>query len=151
SERSRSISATGGRVTPVLMPVWLITTQKEGKTYTFAINGQTGRLTCDVPADRKKSLAWRGGTFVGVLGVAALVMALAGKLASGTLLLAAVAAAIVALAVVGALRGQLKQAVHQSAAENYVKEGSFALNVRQDRYLYTDTQRRRIETNDKKE
>ena len=151
SERSRSISATGGRVTPVLMPVWLITTQKEDKTYTFAINGQTGRLTCDVPADRKKSLAWGGGTFVGVLGVAALVMALAGKLAGGTLLLAAVAAAIVALAVVGALRGQLKQAVHQSAAENYVKEGSFALNVRQDRYLYMDTQRRRIETNDKKE
>ena len=151
TERSRSISAEGGRATPVLMPVWLITTEKEGKTYTFAINGQTGKLTCDVPADTKKSLAWGGGVFAGALGVAALVMALLSKLSSGALLLAAVAAAILALVVVGVLRGQLNQAEHQSAAENYVKEDSFNLSARYDRFLYTDTQRRKIETNEKKD
>lgn len=34
TERSRHIRSEGGKVTPVLMPVWLITTEKEGKTYT---------------------------------------------------------------------------------------------------------------------
>ena len=150
SERSRSVSAEGGKVTPVLMPVWLITTEKEGKTYTFAINGQTGRLTCDVPADRKKSLAWGGGVFAGLLGLSALALALLEQLASGTLLLAAVFAAIVALAVVGGLRSQLKQAVQQSAAENYVQDGSFRLQVRLDHFLYETTQRRKIETTEKK-
>ena len=53
--RRQSFHAEGGKVTPVLMPVCLITTVKEGTTYTFAINGQTGKLTCDVPADGKKS------------------------------------------------------------------------------------------------
>ena len=150
TERSKSISAQGGKVTPVLMPVWLITTEKEGKTYTFAINGQTGKLTCDVPADRKKSLAWGGGVFAGVLGLSALALGLADQLASGTLLLAAILAAIVALIVVGCLRGQLKQAAQQSAAGGYVREGSFRLDVNADHFLYESTTKRKIEDNTQK-
>lgn len=145
SERSRSICSENGRATPVLMPVWLITTQKEGKTYTFAINGQTGKLTCDVPADKKKSLLWGGGVFVGVLALIALVLALAGAIGSGTILMAVIAALIVALVVVGVLKGQLKQAVHESAAANYVRAGSFQLDVKIDHFLYERTERRKIE------
>ena len=121
SERSRSIHSDNGTATPVLMPVWLITTEKEGKTYTFAINGQTGKLTCDVPADTKKSLLWGGGVFLGVLAL------------------------IVALVVVGVLKGQLKQAAYESAASNYVHEGSFQLDVKTDHFLYERTERRKIE------
>ena len=44
SERSRRIIAERGSATPALLPVWLMTTVKEGKTYTFAVNGQTGKL-----------------------------------------------------------------------------------------------------------
>ena len=145
SERSRNIQSDNGTATPVLMPVWLITTQKEGKTYTFAINGQTGKLTCDVPADTKKSLLWGGGVFAGVLAIIALVLALAGAIGSGTILMAVIAALIVALVVVGVLKGQLKQAVHESAAANYVREGSFKLDVKLDHFLYENTERRRIE------
>ena len=61
--RSKGFRTEGGKVTPVLMPVWLITTQKDGTTYTFAINGQTGKLTCDVPADTGKSWLWGIGVF----------------------------------------------------------------------------------------
>ena len=50
--RTCRIYTENGRATPVLLPVWLMTTVKEGKTYTFAVNGQTGKLTCDVPADK---------------------------------------------------------------------------------------------------
>ncbi len=45
STRRKGFHTEDGKVTPVLMPVWLITTEKEGTTYTFAINGQTGKLT----------------------------------------------------------------------------------------------------------
>ena len=151
SERSRSIYSENGRATPVLMPVWLITTQKEGKTYTFAINGQTGKLTCDVPADMAKSFAWGGGVFAGVFALAALALYLTEYLASGTLLMAAVLAAIVALAVVGCLKAQLNQAVMQSEASSYVREGSFSLSEQSDHFLYETTQRRKIETNDDKD
>ena len=151
SERSRSIYSENGRATPVLMPVWLITTQKEGKTYTFAINGQSGKLTCDVPADTKKSLLWGGGVFAGVLAVIALILALADAIGSGTILIAVIAALIVALVVVGVLKGQLKQAVHQSTAADYVRAGSFQLDVKTDHFLYERTERRKIEQPKKEE
>ena len=149
-ERSKHISAEGGKVTPVLMPVWLITTEKEGKTYTFAINGQTGKLTCDVPANTKKAFGIGAGVFAGVMGLASLVMYFMGNLESGTALIAAIVALVVAFGVVGALLGQLKQAAKQHSAAEYVKSGSFQLRIRYDKYLYESTTRRKIEPNNNK-
>ena len=148
--RSRSIRSEDGRATPVLMPVWLITTEKEGATYTFAINGQTGKLTCDVPADTKKSLLWGVGVFAGVFAVAAVVMMLMAMLDGFGLAFSAVIALIAAFIVVAVLKAELKQAEFQSAAGSYVSENSFNLDVRMDHYLYTTTQRRRIEQNNPK-
>ena len=91
SVRSKNISASGGKVTPVLLPVWLITTRKDDKVYTFAINGQTGELTCDVPTDKGKAFLWGAGAFAGIFGFAALVLYLMKMLASGTLLVAGLA------------------------------------------------------------
>lgn len=148
--RSRSIRSEDGKVTPVLMPVWLITTEKEGTVYTFAINGQTGKLTCDVPADTKKSLLWGGGVFAGVFALAAVVMMLMEMLDGFGLAIAAAIALIAAFIVVAVLKAELKQAEFQSTAANYVSENSFALDVRMDHYLYTTTQRRTIEQNNPK-
>ncbi len=68
--KRRNVWSENGVVTPALMPVWLITTQKEEngqqKTYTFAVNGQTGELTCDVQPDSKKKFGWFAATFAGV-------------------------------------------------------------------------------------
>ena len=150
NERNRRIVTERGSATPVLLPVWLMTTVKEGKTYTFAVNGQTGKLTCDVPADKKKCLLWGGGVFAGVFGVATLILSLMEALGSGSLLICAVVAAIIALAVVGALKGQLKQAAQQSAAGGYIREGSFRLDVNADHFLYESTTKRKIENNTQK-
>lgn len=150
NERNRRITTERGSATPALLPVWLMTTVKEGKTYTFAVNGQTGKLTCDVPADKKKSLLWGGGVFAGTLGVAALILALMDALGSGSLLICAVVAAIIALAVVGALKGQLKQAAQRSAAGGYIRKGSFRLDVNADHFLYESTTKRKIENNTQK-
>ena len=56
----------------------------------------------------------------------------------------------VALAVVGALKGQLKQTAQQSAAGGYVREGSFRLNVNADHFFYESTTKRKIENNTQK-
>lgn len=148
SVRSKNISASGGKVTPVLMPVWLITTKKDDKVYTFAINGQTGELTCDVPTDKAKAFLWGAGVFAGVMGVASLALYLLKMLGSGTLLIAGLAALFAALIVVFSLIGQLKQAVSKTSAEGYSAEGC-KLSVEYDRFLYANTTRRKIETQNK--
>ncbi|MCL2631571.1 MAG: hypothetical protein FWD45_00540, partial [Coriobacteriia bacterium] len=42
------------RCTYALLPVWLLSSTFEGKIYTFAMNGQTGRLVGDLPVDKSK-------------------------------------------------------------------------------------------------
>ena len=143
--KTKHFAAEGGKVTPVLMPVWLITTEKEGKTYTFAINGQTGQLTCDVPADTKKSLLWGGGVFACVMAVVCAVMAVAGLLDGFMVFMAAITALVAAGIVVAVLIGQLKQAVSVSGASNYARRDTFELTVSQDHFLYRSTSRRKIE------
>lgn len=55
-----------GKVRYVLLPVWILNTQYRGKTYTFAMNGQTGKITGSFPICPKRSWAWFGGICAGV-------------------------------------------------------------------------------------
>ena len=40
------------KVKYVLMPVWMLSNQWDGETYTFAMNGQTGKVTGRLPVDK---------------------------------------------------------------------------------------------------
>ncbi len=42
-----------GNVHYALYPIWLLNTSWEGKKYTFAMNGQTGKFVGDLPCDKK--------------------------------------------------------------------------------------------------
>lgn len=70
STRSKQINIDDGVSTPALFPIWVITTKKEGKLYTFAINGQTAELTCDIPWSKAKFLGWMVGIGLGIAAVA---------------------------------------------------------------------------------
>lgn len=50
-----------GKVHYALLPVWMLRTKWEGNTYTFAMNGQTGKLVGDLPSDpkKKRGLFWK--------------------------------------------------------------------------------------------
>jgi len=44
-----------------LYPVWILNTSWEGKKYTFAMNGQTGRMVGDLPMDKSAFSKWLVG------------------------------------------------------------------------------------------
>ncbi|MBR0507216.1 MAG: hypothetical protein IJJ86_01245 [Clostridia bacterium] len=53
-----------------LLPVWLLHVRWKGKLYTFAMNGQTGKLVGDLPIDSKQVWKYRllyGGLFAALL------------------------------------------------------------------------------------
>lgn len=50
----------------VLLPVWILNTKYNGKIYTFAMNGQTGKMTGSFPICRKRTAAWFSGICTGV-------------------------------------------------------------------------------------
>ena len=55
-----------GKAKNVMMPVWLLNTKYKDKTYTFAMNGQTGRMVGNLPVDGKKAFLWGAGLFAGI-------------------------------------------------------------------------------------
>jgi hypothetical protein len=48
------------RVHYALLPVWMLTTIWRGQRFTFAMNGQTGRMIGDLPLDRQAYWRWFG-------------------------------------------------------------------------------------------
>ncbi len=69
----RSVSIHRSKERYVLLPVWILNTRYQGKLYTFAMNGQTGKMTGKFPVCPKKSAAWFAGICAGVTAVSFLV------------------------------------------------------------------------------
>lgn len=72
----RRVNIQHSRAKYVLLPVWLLTTRYRDKTYTFAMNGQTGKMTGTLPICPKRSWAWFGGIAAAVSAVALAITAL---------------------------------------------------------------------------
>lgn len=56
TQRSGSVSVNNGRISYALLPVWILNTRYRDKLYTFAMNGQTGKMIGNLPVDRGKYL-----------------------------------------------------------------------------------------------
>ncbi len=62
----QEVQVTGTQARYALMPVWMLNTKYRDKIYTFAMNGQTGKMTGQLPICPKRSAAWFGIVCAGV-------------------------------------------------------------------------------------
>lgn len=65
-----SVRLRNGTAKYALYPVWLLNTTWNGKKYTFAMNGQTGKLVGDLPLDKSAYNKWLVG-LTGIVGAVA--------------------------------------------------------------------------------
>ncbi len=75
---SRQLNVRHGKAKYVLLPVWMLHTKYKEKTYVFAMNGQTGKMTGSFPVCPKRTAAWFAGIWAGVTAVLTLVLSLFG-------------------------------------------------------------------------
>lgn len=61
-----SVRLRNGKSHYALYPVWLLNTQWNDKTYTFAMNGQTGKLVGDLPMDKAAYKKWFAGIMAAI-------------------------------------------------------------------------------------
>lgn len=57
-EKTRSMNLKNSKCKYVLYPVWMLNTTWRGNKYTFAMNGQTGKMAGDLPKDKGLMLMW---------------------------------------------------------------------------------------------
>lgn len=55
---SKNTQTDTTKVSYAFLPVWLLTTKYKDKLYQFAMNGQTGRFTGNLPLDKGKYASW---------------------------------------------------------------------------------------------
>lgn len=61
SKRSEKIQLSNTSVKYAMLPVYLIKTKYNGKEYTYAMNGQTGKIVGQLPVSRGKFWGWFAG------------------------------------------------------------------------------------------
>jgi hypothetical protein len=64
-----SIRLNKGRARYALYPVWILNTTWNGQKFTFAMNGQTGKIVGDLPMDKGAYRKWLLGV-AGAVGAA---------------------------------------------------------------------------------
>ena len=64
-----SVRLQNGKAIYALYPIWLLNTSWNGNKYTFAMNGQTGKMVGDLPLDKAAYRRWLFG-LTGILGAA---------------------------------------------------------------------------------
>ena len=112
-----------------MLPVWYLTTSWNGKQWNFAMNGQTGKFTGDLPIDYTK---------LGIItAIATILPAVLLYLVMKTLMVPIIAALIIGAIVFFACKGSMRP-VHQATTASEYMDNAVHLVYQQDTYLRTE-------------
>ncbi len=68
--KNSNVRLKQGKVSYALLPVWILNTNYQGKLYTFAMNGQTGKFVGELPISWKRFWSLFAGFSVGFSAIA---------------------------------------------------------------------------------
>ncbi len=142
--KGESVNISGGKAEYAMLPVWMMSGRFEGKTYQFAVNGQTGKMVGELPVDNGKY--WKQvilGSLVS--SVAVYLIALVFGLLEGSGGVGAFICLVVGIVIGfirgGMLKGAMKNVHISSQANKYVDDKSLKYGAALDRFLYTKTEK----------
>lgn len=131
---STCINLQNAKAKYALYPIWMLNTKWNDKKYTFAMNGQTGKMVGDLPCDNKKYWLL---TIAFILGLAGVCFGLSFIIEFfANLIVSAVISLGGGFLITGIMRSQLKSVHFKGDAADYVREGSFNLTEKNDFFLY---------------
>ena len=126
-----------------MLPVWLLSSNFQGKNYLFAMNGQSGKMIGDLPISKAKLAAW----VVGVFAVVFAIMHFLILRQNGDSAIISGVVALIAAAVTGAMMSSSMKPVAKShSARAYIASGgSLKLRRHDDRFVRTSETRNKVQ------
>lgn len=73
---NKNVKLKRGEVKYALFPVWMLSTKFNGQIYTFAMNGQTGKLVGDLPIDKGRLIGYFFKVFIPLVAIMAIIQML---------------------------------------------------------------------------
>lgn len=151
-KKLEKIDIKTNKVHYAMLPVWLLATKWEGKQYLFAMNGQTGKLVGDLPYDKSKYWKYVGIAFVIAAAIFNALYFFVGDnnaITFGWFFLCLLLPFLIGLIYGGMLKGAMKS-VFTASANKYVTSDGLNLRIRDDIYVRTDVEKKKIENNTQK-
>lgn len=144
TQKGESIRLSDAKAEYAMLPVWMMTTKYNGESYTFGINGQTGKMVGSLPVDKGLYYKFLGlGTLIPMLIMQVFVYFIGSRSFNTT---GEIVALLVSLLIGWIYASNLKSAMNtismkQNAAA-YVEEQTVRAASPNDVFLYTRTEKR---------
>ncbi|MCR5774005.1 MAG: hypothetical protein K6G42_02850 [Lachnospiraceae bacterium] len=139
TEKNESIQLSEAKAEYAMLPVWMMTTKFNDESYTFGINGQTGKMVGSLPVD--KGLYWKFfaiATVISMIVLQVFCYFMDGFNLTGEAI-ALVIAVVIGFIYVSVLKGAMNTVHIQKSAEEYFVDGSFETGRKVDRFTYSKT------------
>ena len=145
SVSNSDVKAKSSNVDYVLYPVWLMNTKWNDQKFSFAMNGQTGKIVGNLPSDKKKL----GGVFLATMAIMTVIATVGwffvenewSFIAAGIGLMFG---ALISVVIYAIIHGKLVNVEYQHGARNYYRPGSMVLRISTDDFLYKKVTKRNI-------
>ena len=135
--KKENIVVNEGKAYYAMMPVWMLTTIWNGNKYTFAMNGQTGKMVGDLPVNKSK-------LWITLIIILAAVLGLGlGVIHWNTVgtIIASIVIALIAYAVM--MRG-MTSVIKASQANAYIDASKTKITHKVDRFVREEKETRKI-------
>ena len=136
STESANIHLNKGTINYCMLPVWMLTTRWNGGQYTFAMNGQSGKVTGDLPVDEGKA----SKMFIVTLIISLLITEALAYFLLGADALYLIGAAVVSVIIAAVRVSSAKSSMvahTKTEAKHFMVQGSFNLINQSDRHIGT--------------
>lgn len=138
NHKSESIKLTNAKAEYAMLPVWMMTTEFEGKKYTFGINGQTGKMVGSLPIDK--------GKYYKYLIISSLISLVITEILSAIFFgdgigafIAFILAIVIGFLYAGSLKSAMNTIAVKTTAASYLNENSLKYGRAEDDFLYSKT------------
>jgi len=132
---SENVKLERGDVKYALFPVWMLSTKFKDETYTFAMNGQTGKMVGDLPVDKSRLFGHFAAWFAALMVIICAWTTISDGAPSWGV--AFIGSLIVAGIVCFVLVSQMKSVATATSAKIYERKDAFKLSRKTDTYVNT--------------
>ena len=141
-EKNETINLSEAKAEYAMFPVWMMTTKYEGNSYTFGINGQSGKMVGELPVDM--GLYWKYfslGTII-PFAVILLCMLFMGGITVKAAAIGFVVSLIIGFVYVSILKSAMSNVHINKAASRYMIDSSYKKGRAADIFMYSRTEKK---------
>jgi len=141
---SVDIHPTRSEASYVMYPVWLMNTDWNGKKFTFAMNGQTGKIVGNLPADSVKLYGVSAILFTALFLVGLFIGLSDDEIGLGGAVFGLILGSLAFFVFSHYYTSKLKTVAFQHGASYYYRQGSMNITSKEDTFLHKTVTTRKL-------